>query len=63
MRKLLLPLLIVAFLCFPWAVLAVETGSVAPDFNLKTTQGESVRLSDFKGRPIILKLATTGSPT
>ncbi len=38
---------------------ALETGTTAPDFELTDLQGEKVRLSDFKGNPIILKLATT----
>src|SRR5205085_2317392 len=32
----------------------VEEGKPAPDFELKTDEGESVRLSDFRGRPVVL---------
>lgn len=56
-----LSLLLVLFFFSP--VAAVETGASAPDFELKTVDGEKVRLSDFKGRIIILKLATTWCPT
>jgi peroxiredoxin len=42
---------------------ALEVGSAAPDFELPTLEGKSVRLSDYKGRIIILKLATTWCPT
>jgi thiol-disulfide isomerase/thioredoxin len=42
---------------------ALEVGSIAPDFELSTLEGKSVRLSDYKGRIIILKLATTWCPT
>jgi peroxiredoxin len=33
---------------------ALEAGSSAPDFELKSTPDQSVRLSDFRGRPSIL---------
>ena len=42
---------------------AIETGIQAPDFKLKSLQGEDVSLSDFKGRLVLLKLATTWCPT
>ena len=32
----------------------VEEGKPAPDFELKTDGGESVRLSDFRGKPVVL---------
>jgi peroxiredoxin Q/BCP len=32
----------------------VEEGKPAPDFELKTDSGESVKLSDFRGRPVVL---------
>jgi len=32
----------------------VEEGSAAPDFELRSDQGTTVRLSDFRGRPIVL---------
>ncbi len=63
MRKMLIPTLLFSLLWLPLPVRAVEPGSPAPDFSLKTTKGENVHLSDFKGRPIILKLATTWCPT
>jgi thiol-disulfide isomerase/thioredoxin len=42
---------------------ALEVGSVAPDFELPTLSSETIRLSDFKGRIIVLKLATTWCPS
>jgi peroxiredoxin len=33
---------------------ALEAGTEAPDFELKCTPDQSVRLSDFRGRPVIL---------
>ncbi len=65
MRRFLIPALFLVFL----AVLAVgpaaalEAGATAPDFELKTVDGKVVRLSDFKGQIILLKLATTWCPT
>jgi peroxiredoxin len=33
---------------------ALAAGAAAPDFNLKTTPDQAVRLSDFRARPVIL---------
>ena len=45
----------------------VEEGKPAPDFELPTETGERVRLSDFRGRPVVLyfypKDDTTGCTT
>lgn len=56
-------LLFVIFCVTPEAAVAVATGTPAPDFKLKTLQGHEVSLSDFKGRLVLLKLATTWCPT
>ena len=32
----------------------VEEGKPAPDFELKTDSGETVKLSDFRGKPVVL---------
>jgi peroxiredoxin len=42
---------------------AIEVGATAPDFKLPNLDGKEVSLSDFKGKVIILKLATTWCPT
>jgi peroxiredoxin Q/BCP len=34
--------------------MALEPGSPAPDFELPDQNGEPVRLSDFRGRPVVL---------
>jgi peroxiredoxin len=38
----------------PTRMSALEAGTVAPDFDLKSTPDQSVRFSDFRGRPAIL---------
>ena len=55
-------LLMIACLA-PAVAVAIETGVPAPGFSLKNLQGEEVRLADFKGRLVLLKLATTWCPT
>ena len=42
---------------------AVEVGKPAPVFTLKTPEGQSVSLADFKGKVVLLKLATTWCPS
>lgn len=68
MKRLLAPFpivflsfLLVLFFLSP--VAAIEKGAPAPDFELKTLEGNKVRLSDYKGQIILLKLATTWCPT
>lgn len=55
------------FLClFLYASLAqaeLKPGTEVPDFELDDMAGETVRLSDYKGHPFILKLATTWCPS
>jgi len=55
---------ILALLLFVQPVHAyLEKDQPAPDFELIDTTGNTVRLSDFKGQVIVLKLATTWCPT
>ena len=63
MVRRLVPLLILALICAALPAVAVEPGALAPDFALPTLDGRTVRLSEFKGNPILLKLATTWCPT
>ena len=32
----------------------ITPGDLAPDFELEDVKGERVRLSDFRGRPVVL---------
>lgn len=39
-----------------------EIGNTAPDFALKTLEGKSVKLSDFRGKPVYLNFWTSWCP-
>jgi peroxiredoxin len=41
---------------------SLKVGTNAPDFELATLTGEIVRLSDFKGRPVLLTFGATWCP-
>lgn len=62
--KWLCAVFLLALLCMaPTCVFAIEAGETAPGFKLQSLTGEEVSLSDFKGRLVLLKLATTWCPT
>jgi peroxiredoxin len=41
----------------------MKPGSAVPDFELTDMEGRKIKLSDYKGHPFILKLATTWCPS
>ena len=41
---------------------APQQGFLAPDFELKTTGGETVKLSDLRGKPVLVNLWATWCP-
>jgi len=43
-------------------VAAPQQGFLAPDFNVQTTTGESVRLSDYRGQAVLVNLWATWCP-
>lgn len=43
-------------------VIGLEKGNVAPDFELKTLDGETVSLSDFRGEKVFLNFWATWCP-
>ncbi len=43
-------------------VAAPQRGFLAPDFDLKTLTGETVKLSDLRGKPILVNLWATWCP-
>lgn len=58
----LLPLFLLVFTAQP-AAAYLQEGEAAPDFELIDAAGKTVRLSDFTGQVVVLKLATTWCPT
>lgn len=51
---LLASLLIVGLLGMPPQAFAVNVGDKAPDFNLPSTTGEKISLSQFRGKKLVL---------
>src|SRR6187455_1378614 len=41
---------------------APQTGFLAPDFVLKTPEGETIQLSDLRGKPVLVNLWATWCP-
>lgn len=41
---------------------SLKVGDAAPDFELMSLNGESIRLSQFKGKPILLSIGATWCP-
>ena len=55
--------ILIALLLAPLCAGAVEVGKPAPAFALPDLAGKTVSLADFKGRVVVLKLATTWCPS
>jgi peroxiredoxin len=36
----------------------MQPGSEAPDFELETTEGDRVRLSELRGQPVVLRFGS-----
>jgi thioredoxin-dependent peroxiredoxin len=47
-------ILLVAALALPGGAAAVRVGDPAPDFKLPATTGGQIRLSDFRGKQLVL---------
>ncbi|MCK4535768.1 MAG: redoxin domain-containing protein [Desulfuromonadales bacterium] len=62
-KRLICIILWVGLLLVPVVASGIEAGKAAPDFKLKDLAGQEHSLSDFKGRAVLLKLATTWCPT
>lgn len=56
-------LLALLFMVLAVPAAALEYGDAAPDFELLNLSGETVKLSQYKGKIVVLKLATTWCPT
>lgn len=46
--------MLMALLTLPGEVTAVQVGDLAPDFKLPATMGGMLRLSDFRGKQMVL---------
>jgi peroxiredoxin Q/BCP len=46
--------MLMAILALPVAVAAVQVGELAPDFKLPATTGGMIKLSDFRGKQMVL---------
>lgn len=55
--------ILITLLLAPVYAGAVEVGKPAPGFTAKSLDGKSVSLADFKGKVVVLKLATTWCPS
>lgn len=44
------------------AAFALETGKPAPEFSAKTSEGKTVKLSDYKGKVVVLEWLNYGCP-
>ena len=55
--------ILIALLFAPVYAGALEVGKPAPAFKLPDLAGKTVSLADFKGRVVVLKLATTWCPS
>ena len=63
MKSTSIVLLALAFLSYsPLGKAAVETGKPAPDFTLKSASGAQVKLSDYKGKIVVLEWLNHGCP-
>jgi peroxiredoxin len=49
-------------MCFAVSVMAATTGQPAPEFTATDTQGRTVKLSDFKGKYVVLEWTNPDCP-
>lgn len=42
--------------------IGIEMGNIAPDFEITTLEGEKVKLSDYRGKPVMLNFWATWCP-
>ena len=61
-RHLALATVLAAAAALPLPALALAVGDTAPTFELKDTQGKTVKLADFKGRHVVLEWTNPGCP-
>jgi peroxiredoxin len=61
-RSLALATVLAGSIGVPQHALALGVGEAAPAFELKDTQGKTVKLADFKGRHVVLEWTNPGCP-
>ena len=61
-RRLLAHTLLLSLAGLMWGAHAATVGQPAPDFSLSDVNGRTVRLSDFKGKHVVLEWTNPGCP-
>jgi peroxiredoxin len=62
MRRLSLAVVLAAAFIFTLTAFAVKVGTAAPDFTAIDTHGQSHKLSDFRGKYVVLEWTNNGCP-
>lgn len=62
LHKHLFTALIISFMVLSLSAQSIKKGSSAPDFSLKTSEGKTVKLSDYKGKAVLLHFWATWCP-
>ena len=52
--RLLVLFLVISFVALPRLVLALQVGEKAPDFELDSTKGGKLKLSDLRGKNVLI---------
>lgn len=61
-KKALAVFLSLSFLTLSVSAAGIKTGSPAPDFSLKLTDGTNIKLSDYRGKAVLLHFWATWCP-
>ncbi len=61
-RRLALATVVAASIGLPLQAQALAVGETAPAFELKDTQGKTVKLADFRGKHVVLEWTNPGCP-
>ncbi len=62
MKKIMLIVIVALFAAFNINAQSASIGKTAPDFELKDSMGKSYKLSDFKGKLVVLEWINYGCP-
>jgi thiol-disulfide isomerase/thioredoxin len=61
-KKVLPVFILILLICFGCTTSSEKHSAVAADFNLQDLSGKTVKLSDFKGKPVLLEFWATWCP-